>query len=226
MSAGWPLEPILSEWLKNLAGALCPNQQPVPLARIEPQAKKGVDLLMLLLVLQPPLKRVSFSITNYYSWPEYAGISITINHAPDLHIELSLMQSYWGWHIVLLNPDMSWLILWWGVKKVSFSGLPRRVIARSFSDQRGQHQNYKAVRKWLPGNVLSESWCTGGAGRRDLENVMMSFTDLDVSRLQSGRRGGFDKRPSWAVLSWCGHRKPSLFFERLTALWLKSKGES
>lgn len=50
---------------------------------------------------------------HYYSWPEYAGRSITINHVHDLDLEPSPKRSYWGWHIVLLNPDMSWLILWW-----------------------------------------------------------------------------------------------------------------
>lgn len=51
------------------------------------------------------------------------------------------------WH-ELIDPMM-------GVKKVSFSGLPQRVIAGSFSDQRGRCQNYKTSFLRLPGNVHS-----------------------------------------------------------------------
>lgn len=63
----------------------------------------------------------------------------------------------------------------------------------TLSDQRGRCQNYKAAFKWLPGNVHSVKVCALRVQafvqkhyHRDLENVMMSLVDLDVSRLQRG----------------------------------------
>lgn len=89
------------------------------------------------------------------------------------------------WH-ELMDPMM-------GVKPVSFSGLPQRVIACSFSDQKGRCQNYKTAFKWLPGNVHSVILCAFRVQavvpkhyHRDLRNVMMSVVDVDISRLQSG----------------------------------------
>lgn len=63
----------------------------------------------------PPLLNEAYLLLycHYYSWQEYAGRSIMINLIHDLDLWLSLKRSYWEWHIALLNPDMSWLILRW-----------------------------------------------------------------------------------------------------------------
>ncbi len=126
----------------------------------------------------------------YYSWLEYAGRSITINHVHDLDLELSLRRTYWEWHIALLNPDMSWLILWWG----SQVGLCHRewLHARSLTGGVGA----RIARLHLSGcQVMCSLWkfvhwevqdFVQKHCRRDLGNVMMSLMDVDVSRLQSG----------------------------------------
>lgn len=146
---------------------------------------------MLLLPLPPPLSRGQFLVFPLLLTARIRR-SIIINHVHDLDLKISLMRSYWGWHIVLLNPDMSWLILWWGVRKVFFQVLPQSdcvLILRP--DKRGRCQNYKAALKWLPGSVHPvKPGCVKSAGQkhdhRHPGNAMMSLVDLDVSRLQSG----------------------------------------
>ena len=49
---------------------------------------------MLLLLLPPPAEAYLLLYDHYYSWTEYAGRSITINHVHDLDLELILKRSY------------------------------------------------------------------------------------------------------------------------------------
>ena len=104
------------------------------------------------------------------------------------------------WH-QLIDPVM-------GVKYGSFSGLPQRVIACSFSDQRGRCQNYKTAFKWLPGNVHS-ALCIEGAGLRskalpqrpeECYDVTGGLRCFQTSKWEP-RSSGFDKLHSGGVLS-------------------------
>lgn len=130
---------------------------------------------------------------HYYSWPEYAGRSITINHVHDLDLELSLKRSYWGWHIVLLNPDMSWLILRWESSRsllvdchrewLHARSLTRRVGSRVTRLRLNGCQVMCTLRKVVhwgcrPSfkNITPETWGM----------LWCHWWTLDISRLQSG----------------------------------------
>ncbi len=130
---------------------------------------------------------------HYYSWPEYAGRSITINHVHDLDLELSPKRCYWGWHIVLLNPDMSWLILWWESSRSLLVDCHREWLhARCLTRGVGA----RVTRLRLNGcQVMCTLWKVVHWGcRPSFKNITTEtwgmlwchWWTLDISRLQSG----------------------------------------
>lgn len=146
---------------------------------------------MLLLLLLPLLTGVQYLLLYclYYSWPEYAGRSITINHVHDLDLRLSPKRSYWSWHMVLLNPDTSWLILRWESRRsLSVDCHGEWLHAPSLTRGVGA----RGTRLFLNScQVVCALWvrALGSAQKhhyRHLGNVMMSLVDVDVSRHQSG----------------------------------------
>lgn len=165
---------------------------------------------MLLLPLPPPLKQ---GLSPFVSpLLLIARICRQINHnqsctwpwskaEPEEKLLGMTHRALEPWH-ELIDPMM-------GVKEVSFSGLPQRVIARSY--QRGRCQDCKTASKWLPGNVHSVKVCalrvetsvqkTLPHRPGECYDVIGGLGCFQTSKWDP-RRGGFDGLLHWGTWSW------------------------